>query len=177
MNPYFPLSDPRSVIWSIQAMLQFLSRFDDSVLRVNPDGYYGDNTRHSVSEYQRTRGLAVTGEVDRLTLEHLVGEYDRSKDQNWHSGELYPFERQLENEKISLDDEFDLVIVIQLMLETLSRYLDDIAVTEINGRYDAQTKDNVSEFQRISGIKETGEVDQETWNRLAEHYNSLLDQE
>ena len=55
---------------------------------------------------------------------------------------------------------------IQDMLRKLSFYNDDIRRVIPDGLYGKQTRESVASFQRSQGLPETGEVDNDTWDRL-----------
>lgn len=55
---------------------------------------------------------------------------------------------------------------IQNMLRKLSFYNDDIRRVVPDGIYGKQTTESVASFQRSQGLPETGEVDNDTWDRL-----------
>ncbi len=59
----------------IQQWLQFLSRVDDKLTRVNPDGVYGTETEAAVRQFQLTRSLIPTGTVDFTTWQRLKQDY------------------------------------------------------------------------------------------------------
>ena len=58
------------------------------------------------------------------------------------------------------------VTYIQNMLRKLSFYNDDIRRVVPDGLYGEQTAESVASFQRSQGLPETGEVDNDTWDRL-----------
>lgn len=55
---------------------------------------------------------------------------------------------------------------IQNMLRKLSFYNDNIRRIVPDGLYGEQTTESVKSFQRSQGLPETGEVDNDTWDRL-----------
>jgi len=63
----------------------------------------------------------------------------------------------------------DLVAMIQLILENLAPIY-DFGSIPLNGVMDAATEAAVRRFQEVNGMEPTGEVDLDTWNRLAEEY-------
>ena len=60
---------------------------------------------------------------------------------------------------------------IQNMLRKLSVYNDDIRQVVPDGLYGKQTAESVTSFQRSQGLPETGEVDNDTWDRLVLTYD------
>ena len=67
----------------------------------------------------------------------------------------------------------ELVFITQLMLNALSLYY-DLPYTAPNGSYDEVTMSAVREFQRANMLAETGEIDPDTWDRLAIEYNRTV---
>lgn len=63
----------------IQQWILFLSRVDDKIMRVNPDGIYGPETEVAVRKFQLTRGLTPTGTVDFITWQRLKADYYSAK--------------------------------------------------------------------------------------------------
>lgn len=66
------------------------------------------------------------------------------------------------------------VILIQVMLDTLKLFYDGFDGVTVGGFFDEATEKAVSDFQRISGIDETGRVDVITWNAIATEYNNTV---
>jgi len=62
------------------------------------------------------------------------------------------------------------VTYLQNMLRQLSFYNDDIRRVVPDGIFGKQTAESVASFQRSQGLPETGEVDNDTWDRLVLTY-------
>lgn len=67
-----------------------------------------------------------------------------------------------------------LVTMIQVMLDVLKLYYDTFGALPVSGVYDSSTADAVKEFQRANNFEQTGVVNLQTWNALAEEFNSAL---
>lgn len=80
----------------------------------------------------------------------------------------------IEGYEVGIGEEYALVAIIQIMLDVLKLYYDNFGPVALGGAYDSATEKAVKEFQRVNGLAETGRVDAETWNRLAEEYNAAL---
>lgn len=163
---------PRQTVENIQNMLLLLSRYDPSLTRVNPTGVYGEETVLAVRSFQRSRGFPITGDVDDQTFDRIVQDYIGQRDQVQTSRGIYPFERQLEGNRMREGDTVDLVFILQAMLDALSALNDRLEGGVFTGVFDDATKRNVMEFQRSAGIAQTGIVDRETWDHMADVYNS-----
>ena len=134
-----------------------------------PDGVYNSQTKEAVSQFQRFIGLPVTGIVDRSTWDALYGAYKTSEFERSRPNALYPFPESV-GYILTPGEVSDIVMIIQIMIDTLSGYYDGISV-EVNGRYDEQTRLAVEEFQKANELAVTGHIDKATWNRLADVYN------
>ncbi len=71
-------------------------------------------------------------------------------------------------------DRHGLVMILQIMLDVLKLYYDDFGSVGAGGVYDEATEEAVRTYQHICGAAETGKVDCETWNRLAEEFNAAI---
>ena len=58
------------------------------------------------------------------------------------------------------------VMGLQEMLRTISFWLEDIPSVIPDGIFGPKTKDSVTAFQTVYGLKPTGEVDSQTWHLL-----------
>lgn len=165
-----------SIITYIQNALLGLSRHIDTILRVNPDGIYDGETAESVRSFQRYYRLPVTGRVDFNTFTRLVESCDAMDECIRPPAGIMPFTRSLDNNSALPSDYFDLVYIMQLMLNTIS-ILYNLTDVEATGAYDERTIAAIRSFQLINNLPPTGSVDRSTWNRLAEAYNKLVDSE
>lgn len=134
-----------------------------------PDGIYDEKTRTAVSQFQRFIGLPITGIVNRATWDALYGAYRASEFERSRPKPLYPFPES-GGYVLTPGEVSDIVMIIQLMLDTLSAHYDGIEVTP-TGEYDEQTRRAVEVFQRTNNLPVTGTIDKVTWNRLADVYN------
>ena len=145
-------------IRNLQTYLREISFYDSSIPRVPIDGLYDTDTRAAVLEFQRTRGLEASSNVDKETWDAIYDEYLALKRANTRerASNFFP-----DHEKSSF------VAIVQLMLRELSADFDEIGELAIDGIYGKATADAVSAFQRASLLDVTGEVDLETYNRLS----------
>lgn len=71
---------------------------------------------------------------------------------------------------LSSGERSELVSILQLMINALSLNYDFPHVAQ-SGEYDVSTTSAVKLFQKLNRLEETGDVNGETWDRLAEEYN------
>lgn len=171
----------RDAIFNIQTYLRHLT-FHDGRLgergSVPLDGIWDSATRNALIEFQKSRGLPVTGSVDRATWDLLKQEYDASVAENSPPASLALFPRYPAGFVIKQGDRGYLTLTVQHLLRELERlYFFPSAPSEPSGTYDENTAALVGEFQKRNGIPVTGNVDRETWDAMAVQHNLLLEYE
>lgn len=68
----------------------------------------------------------------------------------------------------------DLIMILQIMLNELRILHDGYPHIPVSGRYNINTAGAVREFQKIAALPQTGRVNLETWNRMAQEYDMVL---
>ena len=171
----------RDAIFNTQTYLRHLTFHDDRLGErgsVPLDGIWDSATRDALIRFQQTRGLPVTGTVDRTTWDLLKREYDSSVANNSPPAALALFPRYPAGFVIKQGDSGFLAFTVQHLLRELERlYFFPTAPLEPSGNYDQNTANLVKEFQKRNGIPVTGEVDRETWDAMAIQHNLLLEYE
>lgn len=161
-------------IFEVQTYLRYLGKNGYQLPLIIPDGIYGENTRSAVGVFQSLVGLPVTGSVDYVTWQALLAAYEEARGINARSVPIYPFDEVLEEELIGEGDAMPLVYIIQIILRTIGVAYENLENQTLTGVYDSETVRNVRDFQRVNGLPVTGQVNKETWNRLADAYNKYL---
>lgn len=156
-------------VYELQGWLRELHFAGYPISLIIPDGIYDEATRSAVVEFQRYANLDPTGVVNKDTWDALYAEYLKALFKKSRPGPLYPFPEG-EGYVLSAGEVSDIVYIVQIMLDTLAAYYDNV-FAPITGEYDSETQAAIKNFQRISGITETGFIDKETWNALADAYN------
>lgn len=156
---------------SLQYFLNLLSPFVDFIAPVSIDGVYGPGTRQAVLAFQRYKGLPQTGEVDETTWNSIYSAYAGVVDylamQNileQVATEPYP------GVILRRGDSGPSVRVFKTYLNYLSRFFYDLPPLAESIVFDRRAQDAVTEFQRIFSLPQTGQVNELTWNTLADVY-------
>jgi len=168
-----PIED---IIAALQRDLLLLSRLYPEIPRVNPDSIYGPETTRSVRAFQKMTGLPETGLTDEATLQRLYELFRAAPHQFFPAPPIQPFDRQLKDGQLSPGDRSELVMLVQIMLNTVD-LLHDFGQLELTGLYDEETTARIRLFQQRNLLPETGITDRPTWDMLARAYNSLLNRE
>lgn len=155
-------------IRSLQTMLRVIAENDGLQPSLIPDGIYGPQTVTAVSTFQRRNGLPITGVTDQATWEQIVAVYRPAL---VAVGPVEPLEIILEpRQVIRQGEENPNLYLVQAMLIVLSQTYSSIPAPAVTGILDIPTANALSEFQLLTLLPATGELDRETWKNLALHY-------
>ncbi len=152
----------------IQEYLRFISAFDEEIPSVVPDGKFGAETAAAVQSFQKKHGLEANGRVDLLTWEKILSEYDRALFEQSEPVQIAPIKKEDLPLKINKASPFN--HTLKLMLNSLAESYSNFRFLEINESFDAETKSQIESFQQVISVTPDGEVDKETWNKLAYLY-------
>ena len=155
-------------IRSLQTMLRVLGEDEPALKKVIPDGFYGDQTRNAVYQFQRSRGLPATGVTDQDTWDRIVTDYTPALTKR---SPAEPLQIILEpGEIIKRGQRSNYLYVVQAVLLTLSENYSSIPAPEVTGILDTLTAEAIASFQYLSGLPQTGELDKVTWKHMSRHY-------
>lgn len=156
---------------SLQYFLNLLSPFVDFISPIPTDGVYGAGTRNAVLAFQRYKGLPQTGEVDERTWNSIYSAYsgvvDYLDEQNILQDvntEPYP------GVVLRLGDSGPSVRTVKTYLNYISRFFYDLPPLAESALFDRRTQNAVTEFQRIFSLPQTGQINETTWNTIADVY-------
>ena len=166
--------DSGGQVVTLQYFLAILSFFNSEIPGPDIDGVFGRGTRQSVLSFQRFAGLEETGTVDRLTWDNIYGAYKGTVD--------YLESRQLV-ERVNTEpypgvvlrrgDVGPSVLTFKTYLNYIASYFFDLMRVAETSIYDVRTQNAVRQFQKIFAIAQTGQVNEATWNAIADVYRIL----
>lgn len=157
---------------TVQFFLNLISQFVDFVAPVSTDGIYGQDTANQVQAFQLYKGLAPTGDVDERTWDSLYSAYQGIVDYLTERNQLTAVPTEpFPGVTLRRGDTGPSVAVFKSYLSYLSKVFYDIPPLTANNIFDVRTQNAVKEFQRIFSLPETGNVDERTWNTLADVYS------
>ncbi len=175
MDNFMQIMSEEGAIRNVQRYLRQISYFEPSIGNIIIDGIYREPTRNGVITFQRIKGISPTGIVDKETWDLLYGEYLLSLKRNSTANAIMPFYDIPGSYAPKIGDSNALVRLLELMLEEVSTeyVLLENSITH-NGIFDTATSDALREYQRINMLPESGILDRDTWDRLADDYNLIL---
>lgn len=155
-------------IRSLQTMLRVIAEDDRCLPTVVPDGIYGPNTMNAVTAFQRRQGLPATGITDQLTWELIVASYEPAL---IRVGKAQPIEIVMDpGEVFRYGDSSPYIYLLQSMLTQLSHDHPTIQRPDHSGVIDDLTRAAIADFQRLSDLPVTGELDKITWKHLVQQF-------
>lgn len=158
---------------TVQTRLNRISANYPAIPKISAaDGIFGTETENAVLEFQRIFSLAADGVVGKATWYRIQSIYNAVKKLN-----------ELESEGLALSDveeqfsgtlaEGDVganVSIVQYYLSVVAYFDPRVSVPTSGGVFDAATRESVVSFQNAYGLPASGEVEEETWNRLVSVY-------
>lgn len=163
-----------AAIRNLQRYLRQISYDEDSIKAPPIDGVFETDTRDALRAFQALKGLPVTGSANQETWELLYAVYRASLSKNSPPRMIAIFPRTPDDYELTLGEQGTLVMLLQYMLTELTHSYSDLGSFSINGTYDTPTKSAVSAFQSHNVLQNTGNVNRDTWNQIADQYNSLF---
>ena len=158
---------------NLQRYLRSLAILDaeQDIILVPLDGIFDARTKEALIEYQRTRGLPITGRAERLTWDTLFEEYKSGERTNGRVAFPDLFPPSPTNYQTEFGEESAFIKFLQFILDELRISYGSLPPFEQNGIFDGDTSLAVKEFQRIHRLPVTGRVDRSTWNSISDAYN------
>ena len=172
--PGSPISigDTGRVVRRIQNTLNGISNNYPLIPKVTPDGVFGESTEEAVKTFQRIFNLTPDGVVGRATWYRLVNLFvgiNRLNELRSVGNTLFGLSLEYPD-AISEGDTGEKVSIMQLMLNILSEYYNEIPEVPSSGSFEQQTLLGVLAFQRLFGLPQTGVADDRTWEAM---YNAV----
>ncbi len=130
--------------------------YDKGYLKVNPTGYFGNNTYIAVEDFQRDNGLDVDGIAGPETRKTLLGDsYTAIPQDRFGSTETNTNDKTVKY-VLKQGDENETVEKVQKALKIYGYYSYD----KITGYYGSITRDAVKDFQKGNSFEVTGALTQ-----------------
>ena len=166
----------RTAVSNLQRYLRQISYDANGVSSPPIDGIFESATQKSLREYQAEKNLPVTGIADQKTWEMLYASYRSSLAANSPPRQITLFPRVPDTVNLATGSTGFVVAALQYMLTELSINYSDLGLFPINGIFDESTARAVRIYQSHNTLRPDGKVDRETWDSVADQYNTLASQ-
>lgn len=153
---------------SLQTMLRVIAEDNPELPTIIPDGIYGQETIYAVSAFQQYYGLPITGVTNQATWDEIVKVYESAL---IRADPAEPIQIIMDPGQVFLLGENNpYIFLVQSLLIQLSIDAPTINRPEHTGVLDEKTAQSLSDFQKISGLPITGELDKITWKHLVKQF-------
>lgn len=157
---------------TLQYFLSFISQFDNSIPPISINGFYDEQTKNAVSAFQSLKGLPDTGIADITTWEAVYDTY-RGQVEYLNDKEMPVKTEPYPGVLLKRGSIGNSVFIIKEYLNFISKFLYDIPSLPQDNYFGPRTQNAVSVFQRIYELPVTGQIDEETWNAIADVYKQI----
>jgi len=158
----------KNEVLDLQNMLYTVSKFENGVPDVIPDGVFGHKTSQAISKFQQRAGISPSGVADSETWKALSQKHREIVKKNKPAQPIKLFKGYVKK-----GQEHDSVVLVQMLFNRLSREFSVFEKTLLSGVLDDKTQKNLREFQRISKLDPHGEIDRDSWEMIATYYNNF----
>lgn len=159
-------------VTSLQMMLRSLKETYDFIPSVPVDGVFGEETLEAVLLFQRELHPPVTGVVNQAVWEAIREESLKQAPTIIKPRVLRAFPEG--EDLLDFGDERAEIALFQMMFQLLSDKVAEIVDDNPSGIFTDALHKNVTWLQNISGLTGTGQLDRETWDRLARLYEVYI---
>ncbi len=160
-------------IAEIQEKLRALELAANGSSAVPVDGIYGPMTTEAVKRFQTRYGLPSTGVMDRDTYYRLVEVYNSLLANQQNTIAIDGF-IPINGTAIRLGDTGDTAYFLNVMLRSVAAVFKNIPAPAVTDTYSPQTEAAVRALQTTFGLPATGVTNRNTWNRITNLYNDLV---
>lgn len=152
---------------NVQSILALLSTYYDEISPVDVDGIFGPNTTQAVKEFQTLMGLTPDGLVGRQTWDSLQAEFAGIEEGLQDAIEPYP------GVLIREGSRGEYVRKMQVYLNEIAGAYQGIPTGVEDGIFGANTKRQVTAYQKEFGLTADGIIGLNTWNSIVGTYHNL----
>lgn len=162
----------------LQYMLSVLSQFNNSIPNVAQDGIFGDNTLAAVKAFQEYYDLPVTGTVDEATWNLMYRVLKNTYDIVLFGGrdldiQTAPYPGYV----LQIGSTGDDVRTLQEYINTIAAANPNIDSVSVTGVYGRATRNSVMQIQELYSLLRTGNVNEATWDAIANGYKNAVSSE
>lgn len=171
------LGDAGNDVKTIQLQLNRIANNYPAIPKITPaDGVFGVSTENAVREFQRIFNLTPDGIVGKATWYQLKYIYNGVKRLNELTSEgltleevTRPFPAVLQEGDSGID-----VRSLQYYLDVIAYFNDAVPDIVEDGIFGPSTTAAVRAFQTLAGLPADGIVGRQTWNRIQQSYQDIL---
>ncbi|MBQ7951065.1 MAG: peptidoglycan-binding protein [Clostridia bacterium] len=157
----------------LQYFLSIFSSFDSTIPFVKIDGDFGPQTKNAVIAFQQKYDLTPDGIVGEKTWDKMYDVFKGTVDTVFLDEELFGIKtKPFGGTVLEFGSTGEAVLTLQQYLNIIALSYDTINAVTPTGNFGPQTRQAVLSFQKEFNLPQTGRVDMETWNAVANIYRT-----
>lgn len=164
---------PGEPVRNLQHFLRLISYYYNTVPAVIPDGIFSPQTKESVSGFQRTFSLPVTGVVDFDTWNHIITIFNEISE--YEAEALLPQAFPATDFQINPGENPLCLYLIQAMMYSITAIFENFDDFTITGTHNNSSVNLVKHLQQLSYLEPNGIIDKKTFNTITAIYNQYVD--
>lgn len=150
-----------------QYLLNAAADYYSALYPIGVDGVFGNATENAVRQFQTLRGITSDGVIGANTWTQLYEVFYAYMNATFPAPS-YP------GTALRLGSTGSNVSVMQRYLNVIGGYFPSISQITIDGIFGNATQTSVRRFQTLFGLMVDGIIGANTWNRIVQVYNSLV---
>lgn len=163
--------DSNEDVKRLQEMLMEIRELYPSMIKIEIDGVYGNNTFMCVKRFQELMGIYDTGSVDMITWNKLNLIYSKKQALKSNLRSDISEKVRVDEKLIKFGSKGSRVTELQEYINKVSIIFPTVPKIKIDGIFGNETKNAVMTFQRMFNLDADGIVGEITWTTL---YNASL---
>lgn len=159
----------------LQYILNVLSMFYSNVPSVPQSGEFGAEMKRAVLDFQINNGLLQNGIVNAETWDVMYRQFKGIVDTVMTTKRLNDIETKPYPDRVlEYGSSGENVKTLQEYINTVYLVFPSVTAVTPTGNYGSNTRQAVLNYQAIFGLPETGRVDRQTWDSIANTYKDIL---
>ena len=159
----YELRDKKAAVREVQKMLRYIAdKTEYDLPIVSIDGIYGEETKKTVSVFQKESGLSIDGRVDYETYLRLYAVYKEAREDR----ERIDYIITDEGFPIGIGVQNDDVTQIHAMIRELNKSYPELPKNLRGSYYSKETEKAIADLQKIFLYEENGILDAKTYERM-----------
>lgn len=155
-------------IRNAQKYLRRIAYEFDEIPLVVPDGIFGQQTRRSVTAFQKKYKMPQTGAIDNDTWDKIIAVYSEIVEKNMLPRQMRVFFQP--HLRIAPGEANDYMYPIQSIMLLLSKWFGNLGAIQVTGVNDTMTTAMVKKLQLAFRMEANGIIDKKFWNSLSRLY-------
>lgn len=159
----------------LQFFINVISSVNPYIPAVAITGTFGPETKNAVIAFQKNNGLDTDGIVGAKTWGAMYEDFKGIVDRVYLGDTVLNIQTTpYPGSVLQTGSSGDSVRVLQQYLNAISVTNPGLPAVEVTGEFDSATRDAVTKYQQAFDLPVTGNVNEQTWNSIANTYKNVV---